>query len=118
MLFVDHTDTFSPRNTPLIILAKRLSVNTIARRFLVQKSQKIIDTTAPLCYTVSYDNRTFTREKYRIQGAPSFCMFYRRRIDGQFRRVMLEMIPNRQFSKDNPVVFLFVKNIDEPSSRQ
>jgi len=52
------------------------------------------------------------------QGAPSFCMFYRRRIDGQFRRVMLEMIPNRQFSKDNPVVFLFVKNIDEPSSRQ
>ena len=64
------------------------------------------------CMNLDYLRNFFSQE------TPYFCMFYRRRIHGRFCRVMLEMIPSRQFSKDNPVVFLFVKNIDEPSSRQ
>ncbi|MCI5857616.1 MAG: diguanylate cyclase [Agathobacter sp.] len=56
--------------------------------------------------------------KFFSQGTPYFCMFYRRRINGIFRRVMLELIPSLQFSDENQVVFLFVKNIDDPTSTQ
>lgn len=45
-------------------------------------------------------------------GNSSFCIYYRRLIGGEYKRVMLEMTPAPEYSEENRVVFLFVKNIE------
>lgn len=53
----------------------------------------------------------FLRDHF-ASGSTHFCIYYRRRIDGEFRRVMFELIPAKEYSSDNQVVFLYIKNID------
>lgn len=45
-------------------------------------------------------------------GRSTFCIFYRRLVEGEYRRVMLEINPAADYSDDNMIAFLFVKQID------
>ncbi|MCI8338896.1 MAG: EAL domain-containing protein [Lachnospiraceae bacterium] len=52
------------------------------------------------------------RESFR-DGSKYICCHCRIKIDGEFRWVSLELAPSREYSYDNEVVYLYVKNIHE-----
>lgn len=56
-------------------------------------------------------NLDFLRS-YFTSGNEHFCMYYRRQVAGEFRKVMFEIIPSKEYADDNQNVFLYIKNID------
>lgn len=60
---------------------------------------------------LKYTDMNYIKTHFRESSDP-ICIYYRRKIDGEFKRSMLEMIPTADFSEENPIVFLYVKNID------
>lgn len=51
--------------------------------------------------------RYFFKENDRV-----FCIYYRRLIGEEYCNVMMEMIRAREYTDDNQIVFLYVKNIE------
>jgi len=41
-----------------------------------------------------------------------YCHYYRRKINGSYKRAMMEIVPAKEYSQDNQVCFLFVKDIE------
>lgn len=56
-------------------------------------------------------NIAYLREYFQ-EGHKSMNIYYRRVVGNIFRKVMLEMIPAKEYSEKEPVVFLYVKDID------
>lgn len=54
-----------------------------------------------------------TLRDYFEKGNPLFSIQYRRRFGSTFKKVLMEIIPAKDYSKDNQVVFLCVKNIEK-----
>ena len=50
--------------------------------------------------------------EYFKSGKDLFYIHYRRKIKGVYQRVMLEIIPSREYTHENQTVFLYVKNIE------
>lgn len=50
--------------------------------------------------------------RYFKRGNKSFCIRYRRRIDDDYRLVMMELIRTPEYTDDNQLVFMYVKDID------
>lgn len=50
--------------------------------------------------------------KYFHEGNSYMCLYYNRRIRGDFRLALLEIIPANDYSDDHQSVFMYVKNID------
>lgn len=51
-------------------------------------------------------------KKYFDAGHKYLSIFYRRKIDDNFKQVMMEIIPSAEYSSDYQDVFLYVKDID------
>ena len=51
--------------------------------------------------------------QYFADCKSSLCIFYRRRIDGQYKQVMMEMIRANDYSLEHQSLFLYVKCIDK-----
>lgn len=45
-------------------------------------------------------------------GKASFGIQYRRKIGNDFKKVLMEMIPAKEYTEQNQIVYLYVKNID------
>lgn len=41
-----------------------------------------------------------------------YCHYYRRKIKGCYKRAMMEIVPSKEYSQDNQVCFLYVKDIE------
>ena len=52
-------------------------------------------------------------KEYFDSGKTSIHIFYRRKIHGEYKQVMMEMIPLDTYSEHNQCLFLYVKNIDK-----
>lgn len=50
--------------------------------------------------------------RFFAEGHRSFSLHYRRRIGDVFCQVMMEMVPDQEYTNDAQSVFLYVKNID------
>lgn len=50
--------------------------------------------------------------RYFKRGNKSFCIRYRRKIDGNYRLVMMELIRTPEYTDEHQVVFMYVKDID------
>lgn len=50
---------------------------------------------------------------YFKQGNESLCLHYHRKIKDSFTKVMMEMIPSKEYTDDNQVLFLYVKDIQK-----
>lgn len=48
---------------------------------------------------------------YFLSGKKNFVIKYRRKINGEFKNVMLELVPSNKYCDDNQSVFLYVKNL-------
>lgn len=46
-------------------------------------------------------------------GNSIFSIFYRRMIGNEFKKAMMEMIPANEYTDEEQIVFLYVKNIDK-----
>ena len=53
----------------------------------------------------------FLRDYFR-SGKQTIHIFYRRKIDGKFRSVMAELMPAKEYSHEDQIVYLYVKNIE------
>ncbi|MBQ0051990.1 MAG: diguanylate cyclase [Treponema sp.] len=51
-------------------------------------------------------------KKYFEAGNRIWSIHYRRRIDETFHKVMMEIIPSKNYTNENQEVYLYVKNID------
>lgn len=51
-------------------------------------------------------------KSYFNLGKDCLRVFYRRRIDCEYKSVMMEIIPSRDYSEDNQSLFLYVKDIE------
>ena len=61
-----------------------------------------------------YNEKTqlaFLRDYFR-SGKTNIHIFYRRKTDGKFRPVMAELMTAREYTHEQQVVFLYVKNIE------
>lgn len=54
----------------------------------------------------------YLREYFAGKKEP-LTIFYRRLIDGEYKRVMFEIVPANDYSGDNQTLYLYVKNIDK-----
>ncbi len=43
---------------------------------------------------------------------PVYCLYYKRKMNGEYKRVMLEMIPTAEYTEEHQTVFLYIKNLD------
>ncbi|MCQ2771071.1 MAG: diguanylate cyclase, partial [Clostridia bacterium] len=59
-----------------------------------------------------YTNVDYMRE-YFAGNKTSLHIFYRRKFEDDFKQVMMEIIPADDYSNDNQVLFLYVKNIEK-----
>jgi diguanylate cyclase (GGDEF)-like protein len=59
----------------------------------------------------AYTNIDTLRSSFK-SGNRISCVNYRRMIDKEFRRVMMEIIPAPEYTNENQIVFLFVKNLE------
>jgi len=50
---------------------------------------------------------------YFISNKTSLQIFYRRKYENEFKKVMMEMLPANDYSDDNQSLFLYVKSIDK-----
>lgn len=62
----------------------------------------------------NYLNMTSTEylKKYFAEGNTAFVIHYRRKVGSEFHKVMMQMVPTRDYSDDNQTIFLYVKVID------
>lgn len=51
--------------------------------------------------------------KHFNSGAKELSIQYKRLIGNDFKKVLLEIKPSREYSEDNQSCFLYVKNIDK-----
>lgn len=49
--------------------------------------------------------------EYFADGNKYFCIYYRRKDGDVFKRAMLEIVLADDYSEENPIVFLYVKNV-------
>lgn len=52
-------------------------------------------------------------KEYFSKGKTSLHVFYRRKYDGGFKQVMMEIIPANDYSNDNQTFYLYVKDVDK-----
>lgn len=58
-----------------------------------------------------YTNLPYLKE-YFMQNKNSLNVFYRRKIDGEYKKVMMEIIPADDYTNENQSLFLYVKCIE------
>lgn len=51
--------------------------------------------------------------KHFNSGAKVLSIQYKRHIGNDFKKVLMEIKPSREYSEDNQSCFLYVKNIDK-----
>jgi len=51
-------------------------------------------------------------KNYFMGHKTSLQIFYRRKYEDGFKKVMMEIIPTEDYSEENQSLFLYVKNID------
>lgn len=66
---------------------------------------------------MSFCNLEHLRKQFR-DGSSSVCFHYRRKINGQFRWVSMELVPGKEYREDNQVVYLYVKDVHDHYLRQ
>lgn len=59
---------------------------------------------------LDHTGQEFLRDFFR-KGNQYFCIYYRRLIDGEFCNAMMEMIPAKEYTDEEQIVFLYVKKI-------
>lgn len=50
---------------------------------------------------------------YFLNGNKKLRLFYRRKYDDQFKYTMLEVVPTKDYKKENQVMYFYVKQIEE-----
>lgn len=46
---------------------------------------------------------------YFKQGIPSFNLYYRRKVNGVYKNVIMEMVPTQEYTSTNQIVFLYLR---------
>ncbi len=50
---------------------------------------------------------------YFSNGGQILSVQYRRKVNKKFIKVLMEMVPSKEYSKTNQIIYLYVKNIDK-----
>lgn len=66
---------------------------------------------------LSFCNMDYLKQQLWI-GSRFLSCHYRRKIHGKFRWVSMEMIPGKEYTDENQVVFLYIRDIHEDYLRQ
>lgn len=65
---------------------------------------------------LAFTGKEYISEYFKETKKP-LRIFYRRKIDGEFRKVMMEIIPTSEYSESSEWLYLYVKDIEDASFR-